>query len=236
MVSMEPPKRGKTVLVVDDEPDLRELLEVNLNKDGFRVIHASTGEEALELASRETPTIIILDVMLPGLDGFEVCRRLKADTRTKSIPVIMLTAMTEEPDIVAGLELGATDYITKPFSPRVVRAKVKAALRSRQDSTTDENAVISVHNIVIDPQRHEVFVDDEAVKLTSTEFRVLRFLSMRPGWVFSRYQIVDAVKGEDYAVTERSVDVQVVALRKKLGPSGKLIETVRGVGYRLKEE
>jgi two-component system phosphate regulon response regulator PhoB len=225
----------KTILVVDDEPDLRELIEVNLKKDGYKVVTAGSGEEALTLASTELPALIVLDLMLPGVDGFEVCRRLKAQEMTSATPVIMLTALTEEPDVVAGLELGAVDYITKPFSPRILRARVKAAIRRQVEPEKPADGILKAHNVTIDKHRHEVRVDGEPVKLTSTEFRVLYFLASKPGWVFSRFQIVDSVKGEDYAVTERSVDVQIVALRKKLGDAGQYIETVRGVGYRFRE-
>jgi two-component system phosphate regulon response regulator PhoB len=173
--------------------------------------------------------------MLPEIDGLEVCRRLKADPGLADIPVVMLTAKGEESDIVAGLELGADDYITKPFSPRVLTARVRMVLRRRAQKVPGESDTIKLHNLVIHPGRHEVLVDGEALNLTNTEFRVLQYLARRPGWVFTRYQIVDAVHGEDYAVTERAVDVQIVGLRKKLGEAGKYIETVRGVGYRFME-
>jgi len=184
-------------------------------------------------AFARTPDLIVLDIMLPKVNGFEVCRRIReADL---DMPIIMLTAKDREDDIVRGLKLGADDYVTKPFSPRVLVARVRAMARRKRGTPIDEDAPVSVHNVEIHPGRHEVHVDGEAVKLTSTEFKILHFLAKRPGWVFTRYQIVDGIRGPNYPVTERSIDVQVVALRKKLGASGKLIETVRGVGYRFKE-
>jgi two-component system alkaline phosphatase synthesis response regulator PhoP len=176
--------------------------------------------------------------MLPGADGLEVCKRLKNDPATVRIPIIMLTALCEEADIVTGLELGADDYVTKPFSPRVLMARVKAALRRIELSQpVDKNEeLIAVHGISIDAARHKVEVDGADVTLTFTEFKVLQLLAGQPGRVFTRYQIVDAVHGDDYPVTDRSVDVQIVGLRKKLGDAGQHIETVRGIGYRFKEE
>jgi two-component system phosphate regulon response regulator PhoB len=173
--------------------------------------------------------------MLPGIDGLEVCRRLKAEEVTASIPIIMFSAKGEESDVVKGLEMGADDYITKPFSPKILVARVTAVLRRHSEAPVDEKAPINIHGLTIDPIRFEVKSETEKITLTLTEFRVLEFLARHPGWVFTRYQIVDAVKGDNYAVTDRSVDVQIVGLRKKLGAHGKYIETVRGVGYRLKE-
>jgi two-component system alkaline phosphatase synthesis response regulator PhoP len=174
-------------------------------------------------------------LMLPGLDGLEVCRLLKRGAATQALPIVMLTAKGEESDIVAGLELGADDYITKPFSPRVLVARVRAVLRRKVSGAPGDDQPLAIENIVIHPGRHEVRIDDRPVALTLSEFKMLHFLARRRGWVFTRYQIVDALRGEDYPVTDRSVDVLVVGLRKKLGEAGKLIETVRGVGYRFKE-
>jgi two-component system phosphate regulon response regulator PhoB len=193
-----------------------------------------TGEKALELVGKEVPDLIVLDLMLPGVDGLDVARILKGDDVTKNIPIVMLTAKGEEADVVTGLELGADDYISKPFSPRVLVARVRAVLRRQIKEVQDEKAIIRIHDLVIHPGRHEVLVDDKPVQLTFTEFGILNFLVRRPGWVFTRSQIVDAVRGDDYYVTDRSVDVQIVGLRKKLGQAGKFIETVRGVGYRFK--
>ncbi len=223
------------ILVVDDEEDILELLRFNLSREGCQVFCASSGEEALRLVRSEIPDLIVLDLMLPGIDGLEVTRRLKSDPNTKHLPIVMLTAKGEEADIVTGLELGADDYVAKPFSPRILVARVKAVLRRKVKEAPEETSVIRIHDLIIDPRRHEVLVNGEPVVLTFTEFGILNYMARRPGWVFSRFQIVDAVKGEDYPVTDRSVDVQIVGLRKKLGPAGKYVETVRGVGYRFRE-
>jgi two-component system alkaline phosphatase synthesis response regulator PhoP len=223
------------ILAVDDEEDLLELLKFNLLREGYQVCGALTGEEALKLARSEAPDLIVLDLMLPGIDGLEVARKLKDDPKTKRISIIMLTAKGEEADIVTGLELGADDYITKPFSPRIFIARVKAVLRRRKTEPTDKTSILHIHDLVIHPGRHEVLINNEPVQLTFTEFGILNYLARRPGWVFTRSQIVDEVRGDDYYVTDRSVDVQIVGLRKKLGMAGKYIETVRGIGYRFKD-
>ena len=223
------------VLVVEDEEDILELVRYNLANEGYEVSCVTSGEDALRIVRSKLPDAIVLDLMLPGVDGLEVCRLVRNDARTQNIPVIVLTARGEEADIVTGLELGADDYIVKPFSPRVLIARVKAVLRRRAKGPIPEDATIRIHDLVIHPGRHEVLVNGKPVELTFTEFRVLHLLARHPGWVFSRSRIVDAVRGEDYPVTDRAVDVQIVGLRKKLGPSGDCIETVRGVGYRLKE-
>jgi two-component system phosphate regulon response regulator PhoB len=224
------------ILVVDDEEDLLELVNYNLTKEGYRVECVSSGEEALSAARQNFPDLIVLDLLLPWVDGLEICRLLKADSRTSHIPILMLTAKSEESDVVAGLELGADDYVTKPFSPRVLLARIRSLLRrSKIKDAAAEQGTIRVHELVIHSGRHEVLLAGEAIELTYTEFRLLHFLARKPGWAFTRMQIVDAVKGEDYPVTERSVDVQVAGLRKKMGDYGHYIETVRGVGYRFKE-
>jgi len=223
------------ILVVDDEEDLLELVNYNLSREGYRVECVGTGEAALSTARKNLPDLIVLDLLLPSVDGLEVCRLLKGDPKTKHIPVIMLTAKGEEADMVTGLELGADDYMTKPFSPRVLLARIKAILRRKAKETVPEGDALRVHELIIHPGRHEVLIEGQPLELTFTEFRLLHFLARKPGWAFTRSQIVDAVKGEDYPVTERSVDVQVAGLRKKLGDLGAYIETVRGVGYRFKE-
>jgi len=223
------------ILVVDDEEDIIELLRFNLSREGYQVSSATSGEDALSLVRSEIPNLLLLDLMLPGIDGLEVAKRLKSNSNTMNIPIVMLTAKGEEPDIVTGLELGADDYVTKPFSPRVLVARVRAVLRRKVMDLPKETSSFQVHDLVIHPGRHEVLLDGQPVELTFTEFAILNHLARRPGWVFTRYQIVDAVRGTDYPVTDRSVDVQIVGLRKKLGPAGKYIETVRGVGYRFKE-
>jgi two-component system, OmpR family, alkaline phosphatase synthesis response regulator PhoP len=223
------------ILVVDDEEDLLELVNYNLTKEGYRVRCVASGEEALSEARQAIPDLIVLDLLLPSVDGLEICRTLKNDSRTAHVPILMLTAKSEESDVVAGLELGADDYMTKPFSPRVLLARIRALLRRARAKETEDQGSVRIHEIVIHPGRHEVLLNGEQGDLTYTEFRLLHFLARKPGWAFTRAQIVDAVKGEDYPVTERSVDVQVAGLRKKLGPYGHYVETVRGVGYRFKE-
>lgn len=224
------------ILIVDDEEDLRELLSYNLAKEGYRVDTVATGEGAIDFARRHQPNLIILDLLLPRVDGLEVCRILKSEPRSRHIPIMMLTAKTEDADVVAGLELGADDYVLKPFTPRVLMARIKAVLRRKQvEETDEEEEPVQAREIVIHPGRHEVSLGGKRIDLTYTEFRLLHFLARKPGWAFTRTQIVDSVRGEDYPVTERSVDVQVASLRKKLGRFGKYIETVRGVGYRFKE-
>jgi two-component system, OmpR family, alkaline phosphatase synthesis response regulator PhoP len=230
----------QSVLVVEDEEDIRELVSYNLLKEGYQVAGVASGEDALTSVEAKTPDLILLDIMLPGLDGLRVCRKLKDNPRFKSIPVIMLTAKGEEPDIVAGLNMGADDYVTKPFSPKVLLARVQAVLRraeTEQELTPEEqeSEVVEVREMMIHPGRHEVFVSRKPVDLTATEFKLLHFLAQRPGWVFTRQQILDGVHGDNYAITDRAVDVQIVGLRRKLGSAGSSIETVRGVGYRFKE-
>jgi len=225
----------ETILAVDDEEDILELLGYNLGKEGYRVERATSGEEALRKTTAELPNLIVLDLMLPGVGGLDVCKTLKANPKTQHIPIVMLTAKGEEADIVAGLELGADDYITKPFSPRILVARVRAVLRRKTRQIPEEGSTIQIYDLVINPGRHEVLLHGKPIEMTFTEFRILQILARRPGWVFTRYQIVEAVRGEGYPVTDRSVDVHVVGLRKKLGAAGKYIETVRGVGYRFKE-
>ncbi len=223
------------ILVVDDEEDILELLEYNLLKNGYRAKCVATGEDALKAARSESPDLILLDLMLPGVDGLDVCKILKSDPKTSHIAIIIVTAKGEEADIVTGLELGADDYIVKPFSPRVLLARLKALLRRKAQQPVDQSSVLKIHDLVIHPGRREILARGKPVELTFTEFELLHFLARRPGWVFTRSRIVDAIRGADYPVTDRSVDVQIVGLRKKLGPSGHFIETVRGVGYRFKE-
>ena len=223
------------IIIVEDDEDILELVRFNLAREGYQVEGVPTGDEGLKVIQAQMPDLVILDLMLPGLDGLEICRRLKNNEKTNNILIMMLTAKGEEADIVVGLELGADDYITKPFSTRVLTARVKAILRRKHIKVADKYSVVKVHDITIDPGRFEVLVQEEAVQLSLTEFRILQKLVSRPGWVFTRDQIIDAVHGDDYPVTDRSIDVQIVGLRKKLGTSGKYIETVRGVGYRFME-
>ena len=227
--------KKEKILVVDDEEDILELVRYNLDREGYQVICAISGEVALKAAVSEPVDLIILDLMLPGIDGLEVARRLKQSTATQEIPIVMLTAKGEEADVVAGLELGADDYVTKPFSPRILIARMKAVIRRRGGIVELENEVLAIRELSIHTGRRHVTANGKALDLTYTEFQVLYFLARRPGWVFTRSQIVDAVRGDDYPVTDRSVDVQIVGLRKKLGALGQYIETVRGVGYRFIE-
>ena len=210
-------------------------MRYNLAKEGYHITGALTGEDALNKAQTEKFDLIVLDLMLPGIDGLEVAKRLKSSPKTSQIPILMLSAKGEEADIVTGLELGADDYITKPFSPRIMIARVRTALRRNRNKPEETAAVIRIFEMEIHPGRRSVLAAGKPVDLTFTEFRVLHLLAQRPGWVFTRSMIVDAVRGDDYPVTDRSVDVQIVGLRKKLGDCGKYIETVRGVGYRMKE-
>ena len=226
----------KTVLVVEDEEDILALLQFNLMKAGYEVICAADGEEGLRKIAERQPDLMLLDLMLPGIGGLEICRRLRCDEKTAQLPIIMLTARGEEADVVQGLELGADDYMTKPFSIKILLARIQTVLRrSSGDEEINPNEEIVHGELQIHPGRNQVKVAGDPVELTYTEFRVLLALASRPGWVFTRYQIVNAVRGEDYAVTDRAVDVQIAGLRKKLGVCGPYIETVRGVGYRFRE-
>ena len=223
-----------TILVIDDEPDLLELVEFNLKKDGYEVIVAKNGQAGLEIAQKVVPDMIVLDLMMPGIDGLEVCRQLRGDSRTKQIPMIMLTAKSAEADRIVGLELGADDYITKPFSPRELLARVRALLR-RATSTQETPTVIRQGEVLIDLTRHEVTSAGKQVTLTPTEFRILHFIAARPGRVLSRDQIIDAAVGNEMAVFDRTIDVHIAAIRRKLGKAGDRIETIRGFGYKWRE-
>ena len=223
------------IVVIEDEEDILELLRYHLTREGYSVTTATNGEQALKIISQKSANLVLLDLMLPGLNGLEICRSLKRDPKTAAIPIMMVTAKNEESDVVLGLELGAEDYIMKPFSMKVLVARVHAVLRRRKQAVMDMDAVIRIHDLVINPGRHEVLIKGKPIEMTFSELRILHVLARRPGWVMTRAQIVDAVRGEDYAVTDRAVDVQIVGLRKKLGARAEYIETVRGVGYRFKE-
>jgi two-component system phosphate regulon response regulator PhoB len=224
------------VLVVEDEDDIAEILTYNLQKEGFKVIRATTGEEGLRLARESNPSVVVLDLMLPNISGLDICKLLKGEDKTASIPILILSAKGDEVDIVRGLEIGADDYLPKPFSPKVLIARLRSLLRRFNSKSDEHSDKLSVGPIVIDSRRHEVFLSGEQIELTSTEFKILKLLMSKCGWVLTRYQIVDEVHGEDYPVTERSVDVQIAGLRKKLQTFGSLIETVRGVGYRFRDD
>ncbi len=223
------------ILVVDDEQEIQQLIDYTLRKEGYRVLCVGSAEAALAEVRRNRPDLVILDLMLPGMDGLEVCRRLRREPETAELPIVILSAKGEEADIVAGLELGADDYVTKPFRPRVLVARIRAVLRRRQSGPAEEAAPMRVGDLAIDPVRHEVLVAGKPVHLTPTEFRVLYALARRPGWVLTRQQIAAAVYGEEEPEVDRAIDVQIVGLRKKLGSAAPYIQTVRGIGYRLKE-
>lgn len=228
--------KKETIWIVDDEEDILELLRYNLIREGFDIRSFASGEALIEAAKSDLPDLLLLDLMLPGIGGLDICRFFRKNDRMRRVPIIMLTAKGEEADIVIGLELGADDYITKPFSPKILSARIRAVLRRRHESSAETNdATIHAGDITIHPGRLTVTVGPEKIDLTQTEFRILHFLARRPGWVYTRGQIVDAVHGEDHAVTDRSIDVQIAGLRRKLGSAGDWIETVRGVGYRFRE-
>lgn len=235
------------ILVVDDEAPIRELIGYNIRKEGWNVIEAADGASAVASAIAKLPGLIILDLMLSDMSGLDVCRILKGDARTARIPIVMVTARTEDADIVAGLELGADDYITKPFSPRVLVARVRSVLRRVHEtestsapagsSETNDPNVIVIHNFSINVKKHEVRVNNKQVEFSATEFAILLFLAQHAGQVFSRQQIINSVKGESYPVTDRSIDVQVLGIRRKIGDNAEsehpIIQTLRGVGYRM---
>ncbi len=229
----------KTILIVEDDEDIQQLVGYNLIKAGFLVEYGDSGEQALEKIKHHAPDLILLDLMLPGMDGTELCSVIRSDSKTHQIPIIMLTAKGEESDIISGLDHGADDYITKPFSPKILISRIKAVLRRKaKDSVlqaTDSSDVIKLEDLVIDPGRYEVKLHGETINLTPTEFGILRLLTQKAGWVFTRQQIIDAVRGYDYLVTPRTIDVQMFSLRKKMGEAGKKIETVRGIGYRFND-
>lgn len=224
--------KGRIFYVEDDE-DTQEMVKYNLEKYGFQVDCEANGEKALSRVKQKKPDLLLLDVMLPGMDGLSLCNELRRDRDTRQIPIIMVSARSEEADIVAGMEVGANDYITKPFSPKVLLAKIRAGLRHYVQQIEEDTQRIVRGPLTIDYERHLVTLEDREIKLTLSEFKLLHFLAKRPGYVFSRYHIVDAVRGENYHVTDRSVDVQMTGLRKKLGKHAGLVETVRGFGYRF---
>ncbi|MGM0461593.1 MAG: response regulator [Fibrobacterota bacterium] len=226
----------KLIYAVEDDPAIQELLKYNITQANYDCEIFDSAEKMFKRIPVMAPSFIILDIMLPGMDGIEACRNLKMNEETASIPIIMLTAKSDEVDVVTGLELGADDYIIKPFSPRILLARIKSVLRRRVNEKRLRSEPMEIHSIQIHPGRHEVMVAGKNVDLTASEFAALYMLAKRPGWVFSRYQIVEEIHGPNYPVTDRSVDVMIAGLRKKLGEKGRLIETVRGIGYRMKEE
>ncbi len=225
----------ESILVIEDDKDIQELIKYNLTREGYRVHCVTNGEDGLAYVRNTPPQLIVLDILLPGMDGFDVCRVLKNNTDTQRIPIIMVSAKSEDADVVTGLEIGANDYLTKPFSAKVLIARIRALLRRKVSTETIKHEPIEIHEIKINPGRYEVLVNGKVINFSFTEFRILLLLAKSPGWVFSRYQIVNEVRGEDIIVTDRSVDVHITGLRKKLGPYGRYIETVRGLGYRFSD-
>ena len=223
------------IQIIEDEPDIADLLEFNIINAGYKSTKSKNGETGLQKAREMHPDLILLDLLLPGINGLDVCTILKSDTQTKSIPIIMLTALGQEKDIVKGLDSGADDYITKPFSVEILLARIKAVLRRNLSDKTTQEDNVSIHGITITPKTRGVLVENKKLNLTFTEFQILYLLASHPGWVFTRYQIIDKIREDNYPVTDRSVDFQIVGLRKKLGNHGKVIETVHGVGYRFQD-
>ena len=223
----------KTILIIDDEKDILELVKRYLLQEGYDVVVAETGEQALEIAHSRLPTLIVLDLMLPGIDGLDLCKMLKKNPKTRNIPVIILSGKSEDSDIVTSFEVGADDYITKPFSPKVLVARIRRVLRRKIEQSSDERT-INIHDLRMDPDRFKAFLGDKQLDLTYSEFNILYVLAKHPGVVFSRHQINEVINKGTYMVTDRAVDVQITYLRKKLGNYRKYIETVRGVGYRFK--
>ncbi len=223
------------ILVIEDEGDIRTLLLHHLHKDGYSAVGAANGEQGLKLAQERTPHLVVLDLMLPGMDGMAVCRKIRQHADLKNTLILMLTARGEEQDMVSGLEAGADDYVIKPFSNKVLLARIRSLLRRSGVSidNADDETQLTVGKIRLVPERREVFVDTRPVDLTAGEYRMLQVLMRRPGVVFTRNQLLDLVRGTLHAVTDRAVDVQVVGLRRKLGKAGGQIETVRGAGYRI---
>jgi DNA-binding response OmpR family regulator len=231
-------KETAHILIVEDDENIRQLIRFNLERSGYKVTAAGTGEKALLLLGAGYFDLILLDLMLPGIDGLSLLRQIRAEETIRDIAVIIITAKNEEEDIIAGLDLGADDYITKPFGIQILIARVRAVLRRKTNigkKNTDVNKIVRAGKLLIDPAKHKVFLDKEEIELTLTEFGILHYLAGHPGRVFTRYQIVNQVRGDDYAVTERSVDVLVYGLRKKMKQFEDYIETVRGIGYRFKE-
>jgi len=230
----------KTILVVEDEPDIQELIRYHLEKEGFSTLAASEGHEALRMIEREHPDLVLLDLMLPGVSGIEVLKTVRFMWHKRELPIIIVSARTDESDIITGLELGADNYLPKPFSPKVLVANVKALLRRTASVLPTEDAarpaLIEAGELTIDPDRHEAFWEKEQLSLTASEFSLLSLLASSPGRVYTRGQLITGIRGNDYPVTERSIDVQIASLRRKLGDSGTVIKTVWGIGYSFQDK
>lgn len=223
------------ILIIEDEKDIIELVQYNLEREGYKVVYFIKGEDALEYLDKEVPDLVILDLMLPGIDGLETCRLIKQDSKTKNVPILILSAKGEESDVVVGLQLGADDYVTKPFSPKVLLARVKALLRRLSTSALEQEDIRQFGDLKINFPKHKVSYRSQSIELTAIEFNILEFLSRSPGRVFTRDQIMDGVWKDGKFIIDRAVDVHIRALRKKMGDAADLIETVRAVGYRFKD-
>jgi len=232
------PMPKETVLLVEDDPDIAELVQYNLEREGYRVITCTEGDVGLAEIMRVKPNLIILDLMLPKIDGLTICKSVRAQSELAGIPIIMLTAKSEESDVIIGLELGADDYLTKPFSPRELLARMKAVLRRQKQVQTEvkpERERITVGPVALDKERHEAFLNNQSLILTLAEFKILATLMSKPGRVFSREQLLEKVTGGDVYVIDRNIDVHIRSIRKKLGDEAEFICTVRGVGYKCRE-
>jgi two-component system phosphate regulon response regulator PhoB len=224
------------IVVIEDEPDIVEVMCYNLQREGYQVSSTTRGDEGLELVRNQSPSLVILDLMLPGMDGLSVCQQIKSDPLTRSTPIIIVSAKGEESDVVIGLGLGADDYIAKPFSPREMLARVKAVLRRGPLQEEQQKDRIVARDLVIDPGRYEVRAAGELVKLTATEFKLLHQLASQPGRPYTREQLLNRVVGEGVVVVDRNIDVHIRSVRKKLGDLGEMIQTIRGVGYRFVDD
>ena len=224
------------ILIIEDDKDIRDLISFNLLKNGYKTILSRDGEKGIEKAKNEKPDLVLLDLMLPGIHGLDVCKILKTDSSLNKLSIIMLTALGQEEDIIKGLEAGADDYITKPFSFKILFARIKSVLRRKKTKESSNKGLVNLYGVKIDPQTRQVIINENELKLTFTEFQILYLLASHPGWVFTRYQIIDKIRSDNNSVTDRSVDFQIVGLRKKMNNLGKLIETIRGVGYRFKSK
>ena len=231
---------GENILIIEDDPEIQEMLKYSFAQEGWKLHEAKTGEEGFDYLRKKPADCIILDINLPGMDGFKTLKKIRSDSRFRTIPIIMCTARGEEADIVTGLELGADDYVVKPYSPRVLAARIRAGLRRREtealpeDGTSQDKSVFQCGKLKVDVERHAVFIDEEQIELFATEFAILVHFISHPDMVFSRQKLITAIRGPDYPVTDRSVDVQILGLRKKLKSCGDMIETIRSVGYRFK--
>jgi len=237
---------SERILIIEDDPEIQEMLKYAFAQEGWKLIQVNTGEEGLEVLGREGADCVILDIMLPAMDGFKALKKIRADESLRGLPVIMCTARGEDADVVTGLELGADDYVVKPYSPRVLAARIRAGLRRKETVAFNDTAspneaassqkekILRAGNLTLDVERHTCYLDQTHLDLFATEFAILAQFMGNPDIVFSRQKLITAIRGPDYPVTDRAVDVQILGLRKKLGDAGDMIETIRGVGYRFR--